>query len=233
MDNKTQNSNNFIAYIVATAPALFQLIAVVSVGLNEKLNLRDFVFNPEFLNIANLFVILFTIILITLNSWWDTNKFSLTDNSDQLIFPFTKLTKTFWQNIKNVTFFSLFFGLIFISISLNKNFIPSNVNFWATLQWVSYISTLTLTSYGIYILILLKMQEITNKTREENFIPKLMDSLRRYGFVNNPDVKILSVNKYALEAYVLIENVKWKVATNQDGEISSIIEYNETPSETY
>lgn len=52
--------------------------------------------------------------------------------------------------------------------------------------------SMTFISYIIFIIITLINQQKNAKSLQENFIPKLLDSLRRNGHVKNPDIIIES-----------------------------------------
>lgn len=220
MDSSKNPENNLLAYFAAVAPALFQLIAVLSIGLNDTLRLNNFVLLPEFLNIANLFIVLITLGLITLNSFWDTNRINLY-MTPGVILDFSQFPKIFWSNFKNTIVFSILTAILFILIVLNKEIFESYGGIWAAIQWIAYIGFLTSTSYFIYIFVLLKIQERNGRMLQENFVPRLMESLRRYGYVTNPDIKILTLDKNNSESKVSINGVTYKIKTTYDGEMIS------------
>ena len=78
-------------------------------------------------------------------------------------------------------------------------------------------------SFIIYAFALLKIQERQNKNLYGNYIPRLVDSLRRYGHVKDPDIVIMNVNRNELSAIVRLGGAsKYKVFTDFTGEMISI-----------
>lgn len=217
--NQQKSSDSLISYLAAIAPALLQLIAVLSVGLVNVLKFNEFVLAPGFINIANFLVILLAISLISLASFWDYNKFSLIKSGGNLF----DQTKNFWFGLK--IFFSLavvgFF--IFIAIVINRSNITSNIELWTLLQWTTYIASMISVSFIIYAFALLKIQEKQNRSAYENYIPRLIDSLRRYGHVKTPDIIIESLDRNTNQAVVKLGgNSKFKIITDYTGEMISI-----------
>ena len=212
---------NLLAYLAATAPALFQLIAVISVGLVNILKISDFVIFPQFINIANLFVILLSLAAISLYSFWDMKKFSLIEHDKETFFD---QEKKLWKTLRIAAVLAFMVIMVFISIGLNRPTLISFVEIWATTQWFSYITGLTLTSFIIYVFVLSKIKEKQSKIMFENFIPRLIDSLRRYGHVKDPDVVIKSIDRPTNRAVVIIENKFYLVQTGYDGEMQTIRE---------
>lgn len=231
MDRPKTQSDNLFAYLAATAPALFQLVAVLSVGLTNVLNLNKFVFFPEFLNIANLFVVLFTLIFITLSYYWDTNRINLHPPKNPKKFDFTLFPRIFWNVFYKVVILAVVSSFLFIGILLNKTTITTNINVWGTVQWIAYIVALTAISFSIYVFTLLKIQEKNGKLLQENFVPRLMDSLRRYGYVRNPDIRIVSINIHQ-EAVVIIENNQFRIYTTVEGEMVAAEFLGSVPTQT-
>lgn len=226
MDRQKENTDNLLPYLAATAPALFQLVAVTSIGLTNILSLRTFLFLPEFLNVANLFVVLFTLTLITLTTWWDSNRFNL-EFQPNTIFDFTKSPKIFWKYFRITVILAILSGVIFLCIAVNKifieNYFESYTSFWTTAEWIAYILSLTLMSYSIYIFVLLKIQARNVKALQDNFVPRLMDSLRRYGYVNDPDIIIKKLDRNNGNATVIINKTDiYDVKTDFTGEMIEI-----------
>lgn len=212
------SGDSVISYLAAVAPALLQLIGVISVGLVDTLRLDKFVLLPEFINFANFLVIVVSISLISLASFWDYNKFNLRKQSDDI---FTH-TKKYWNVLKIFWVIVITHTIVFMAIILNKEyFIGSNVAVFA--QWFSYVVLMVAISFIIYSFVLLKIQEKRNLELVENYIPRLIDSLRRYGHVKDPDIVILKVDRNNQEAVVKLGGAsKYSVKTDFTGEMISI-----------
>lgn len=214
------DGDSMIGYLAAIAPALLQLIAVVSIGLINVLRLDKFVLAPDFINIANFIVILISVSLISLSSFWDYNKISLGNQGEDV---FTAPTKFFWKVLRIFLAISIIAFVIFVSIVLFKNQIVSNVELFTLLQWVAYITSMVSMSFIIYAFALLKIQERKNNSLMDNYIPRLLDSLRRYGHVKNPDIEIHQVNRNENIAIVKLGGEsKFRVFTDFTGEMISI-----------
>jgi hypothetical protein len=218
MTNKQNDS--FINYLAATAPALLQLVAVLSVGLVNILRLDEYVLTPRFINMANFLTVLISISLISLASFWDYNKFSLLKANESIF----DQTKKFWSLLKIVFLFVLMGFILFVLIAINKVKIDQSVEMWSFIQWFSYIVSMTSVSFIIYSYALLKVQEKNNKNLQENYIPRLLDSLRRNGHVDEPDVIIDSIDRENNMAIVRFTSAqKFKVITDYTGEMVSIL----------
>ena len=218
MDNK-QKGDSLISYLAATAPALLQLVAVLSVGLVNVLRLDQFVLIPGFINIANFLVILLSISIISLSSFWDYNKFGLLKEGENILTQ----TKKFWRVLIIFCVIASTGSLVFVGILLNKVNISSYIEVWAFIQWSTYIVFMVSISFIIYAFALLKIQERQNKNLYGNYIPRLVDSLRRYGHVKDPDIVIMNVNRNELSAIVRLGGAsKYKVLTDFTGEMISI-----------
>lgn len=214
-----KNTDSVIAYLAATAPALLQLIAVTSVGFVNVLRLDKFVLDPEFINIANFLVILLSISIITLASFWDYNVFALLQPAENIF----NQTKKYWKILKISCVVSVIGFFTFMAIILNKPSIFAYIEIFTFIQWASYIISMTSMSFIIYSYVLLKIQERKSKDLRENYIPRLIDSLRRYGHVKSPDIIILSVDKQTNTAIVKLGgNTKFSVTTDYDGTMTSI-----------
>jgi len=224
-DSKQNQADNLLAYLAATAPALFQLVAVTSVGLVDVLKLNQFVLFPQLLNLSNLFVVILSILLISSYTYWDQNKFSMSQTID-----IYKMNSGLWRAIKFFTILAFFSLLVFLGILINKSKLLTNVEIWGYAQWVSYILGMTSLSFIVYIFFLTKIRERQGKRLNENFIPRLLDSLRRYGHIKNPDIIVESINKSVMPptAVVKIKNSRYVVSTDFTGEMTSIASF--TPS---
>lgn len=214
-----QRGDSLISYLAAIAPALFQLLAVLSVGLVNVLKLDQFVLTPNFINLANFLVILLSISIISLSSFWDYNKFNLLKQNENIF----SQTKKFWVALRVFFFLALFGSLVFVGIATNKSIIENNIEIWAFIQWFSYIISMTSISFIIYAYALLKIQEKNNRSMYENYIPRLIDSLRRYGHVNDPDIVIQNIDRQKSQAIVKLGGTsKYLVTTDYTGEMVSI-----------
>ena len=216
--NNNQKSDSIIGYIAATAPVLLQLIGVLSISLVDALNLEEFVLLPRFINIANFLVVLLSVSLISLASFWDYNKFALGNGTS----PFNQ-TILYWDRLKLAFKISLLCFILFIGIIIFKSAILNNIEFWTLLQWIGYIGGLVSVSFIIYSFTLLKIQEKRNNLTFENYIPRLVDSLRRYGHVKDPDIVIEHIDRNNLQAVVKLGGAsKYIVTTDFTGEMTSI-----------
>lgn len=216
---KNQQSDSIISYLAAIAPALLQLIAVLSVGLVNVLRLEQFVLAPTFINFANFLVVLLSISLISLSSFWDYNKFTLLNEGENVF----SQTKNFWKVLKIFEIISVIASIIFMGVILNKSDIKSDINFWAFTQWSAYVIAMVSLSFIIYTFALLKIQERKYKSLYENYIPRLIDSLRRYGHVSDPDIVIDKVDRETRQAEVRLGSKdKYKVTTDFTGDMVSI-----------
>jgi hypothetical protein len=215
----SQKSDSLISYIAATAPALLQLLAVLSIGLVNVLRFDQFVLIPNFINIANFLVVLLSISLISLASFWDYNKFGLLEPGESIF----SQAKKFWRVLISFCALATTGSLAFVGIVLNKEILIHNTETWAFLQWATYIISMVSVSFIIYAFALLKIQEKQNEESYANYIPKLVDSLRRYGHVKDPDIVIESINRNELQAIVKLGgSSKYKVYTDHTGEMVSI-----------
>ncbi|OGC51258.1 hypothetical protein A2982_04140 [candidate division WWE3 bacterium RIFCSPLOWO2_01_FULL_39_13] len=217
--DRQQSSDSLISYLAAVAPALLQLLAVLSVGLVNILKLDQFVLIPNFINLANFLVILLSISIISLSSFWDYNKFNLLKEGENIF----SQTKKFWRLLRICCLISVMGGVFFVGIVINKPNITASLEIWAFLQWFSYITFMTSISFVIYAFALLKIQEKKNRNLVENYIPRLIDSLRRYGHVKDPDIVILKVDRVNCQATVKLgRSSKYLVTTDFTGEMTSI-----------
>lgn len=217
--SKQQNSDSIISYLAAITPALFQLLAVLSVGLVNVLKLNQFVLIPDFINLANFLVILLSITIIGLSSFWDYNKFGLLKEGENIL----SQTKKFWKLLKTCCGIAIFGSIVFVGIVINKSHITQFLEFFAFAQWLSYIIFMTSISFIIYAFALLKIHERKNNSMFENYIPRLIDSLRRYGHVRDPDIVILKVERDKHQATVKLGGTsKYLVTTDYTGEMTSI-----------
>jgi hypothetical protein len=217
--SKQQSSDSLISYLAAIAPALFQLLAVLSVGLVNVLKLDQFVLVPNFVNLANFLVILLSISIISLSSFWDYNKFGLLKEGENIF----SQTKKFWNLLKICCVIAIVGSVIFVGIVINKSNITQFLELFAFIQWLSYIVLMTVISFIIYAFALLKIQERKNNNLFENYIPRLIDSLRRYGHVKDPDIVIEKIDREKLQAVVKLGGAsKYFVTTDFTGEMTSI-----------
>ncbi len=217
--SKHQDNQSIISYLAAIAPALLQLIAVLSVGLVDVLNFKEFVFAPRFINIANFLVILLAISIISLASFWDYNKFPLANQGDDIF----SQTRKFWKTLKVFCLLSIAGFVVFLGIVLTKNAITHYKEWFTFFQWASYIVSMVSISFIIYSFVLLKIQEKNNQSLQENFIPRLLDSLRRYGHVRDPDIVIHSINRETQEAIVKLGGAStYRVKMDFTGEMLTI-----------
>lgn len=211
-------TESLIAYLAAIAPALIQLIAVFSVGLANVLQLQKFLHTPDFLSAANFFVILLVLVLITLSSYWDNNKFSLMDIQDALHHS----PAIIWRKLKIASIISFICICVFSIFGLNKEFYLFSFGLTSFLQWLSYIVGMTCISWIIYLYSIMKIQQRQAYNLQENYIPRLIDSLRRYGYVKNPDVVIEHIKRDDSQVFVRIDNKRYKVFTDFTGEMLAI-----------
>jgi hypothetical protein len=215
----TNKSDSVIGYLAAIAPALLQLIGVLSVGLIDVLKLSEYVFSPGFINIANFLVILLSISIISMASFWDYNRFALSKNKQD---PFSD-TKRFWKILKFTCILAILGTLAFVIVVIEKPRITSNIELYTLFQWLGYITSMVSVSFIIYSFVLLKIQEKRNRELYENYIPRLFDSLHRNGHIKNPDIQILNINRNELQVEVRLGGEsKYRVSTDYIGEMVSI-----------
>lgn len=214
-----QKGDSLISYLAATAPALLQLVAVVSVGLIDTLKLDQLVLRPELINLSNFLVVILSISLISLSSFWDYNKFALLKPGEDMF----SQVKNYWHILKMFCVAAFISTTVLIGIIVFKTRIINNIELWTFLQWGSYILSMIMISFIIYTLALLKIQERRNKDLYENYIPRLVDSLRRYGHVKNPEIEIQEVDRSSSTAVVKLGGAsKYFVRTDYTGEMTSI-----------
>lgn len=218
MENQ-QKSDSILSYVIAIAPALLQLVAVFSKGLVEVIKFDQFVLHPNFINIANLLVILLSLSFISMSSFWDTNKFNL-----HLGENFLSLSGKFWRVLWAFVIIAVLTSISFMAIVLNRNNITSYIEAWSFFQWLSYVLFMTSTSFIVYTLILLKLQEKNSKNLQYNYVPRLLDSLRRNGHVKQPDIIIDSIGDDKSKATVRFgaKGPRYTVKTNFTGEMTEI-----------
>lgn len=209
---------SLVAYLAAITPVLFQLIGVISGGLVDVLKIDQFVSKSEFLNLANFIIMLLTLILISLSSFWDHNKFSFLKEGENG----QSLPKKFWSKLKISALLAFLPWFIFVVIILNKNAFNANADLLSLMQWTSYIIAMTFTSFVIYVLVLLKFQNRRSTNLRENFTPRLIDSLRRNGHVEQPDVIVEFISPIKRVAIVKIKNRKYFINTEPTGEMTKI-----------
>lgn len=221
-----QNGDSIIGYLAAITPALLQLIGVVSVGLVGVLKLDEFVMAPDFINMANFLTILISISIISMSSFWDYNRYAI--NSSKKTNPTERFdlfedTRSFWKVLKVFCSIAVVGFFIFMYFVLNKSKFVENVEIFAFFQWSAYIVSMSSVSFIIYAFALMKIQQKNNKTLTENYIPRLVDSLRRYGHVENPGVTIDQVDPTHTFAVVRLGSKdRHKVYTDYTGEMTSI-----------
>lgn len=216
---ENQKSDSIISYIAATAPVLLQLLGVLSISLVNALKLDKFVLMPELINIANFLVILLSISLISIASFWDYNRFALSTNNTS---PFNQ-TIEFWNRLKLAFRISLMSFFVFIGVIVFRPTLTSSIEVWTFIQWLGYIVGLGSISFIIYAFTLLKIQERRNNSLVENYIPRLLDSLRRYGHVRDPDIVIENIDRNKNIAVVKLgRNSKYIITTDFSGEMTSI-----------
>lgn len=185
MAREIKKEGSAFGAVASIAIPLVQLFAVSSVALSNQLKLTSFFVNGDFLPAINVFIIFITLSIIGLmsvrqgNIFFRKNKNNLLINEKEHQINF--LSSLVWY-LQMPSFILFIFSILFV--------IKSNTNLSSFLQYLFYSIFLVISGIILFFWVQEYIRK-NNQPRQEDFVPNLLDSLRRHKLLKENPVEVL------------------------------------------